>query len=294
VRLISYRAAGGGEQLGVAEGDRALAATALMQGGPATIDALLRDMDRWLDALRLAARPGRIAGEGFALADVGLLAPVPRPGKIIAIGRNYADHVTEDGAVPPPTPLIFAKFPSSVVGPGADIRWDRAMTSQVDYEAELAVVIGRRARDVRDQDALDVVLGYTCLNDVSARDLQFADVQWVRGKSLDTFCPMGPALVTGDELGDPDDLDIACLVNGEVLQHDRTSSMFYSVRQIISHCSRAFTLEPGDVIATGTPGGVGIFRDPPRLLGDGDVVTVAIEGVGELVNTCRTRPTMEV
>ena len=294
MRLISYRAAGGGEQLGVAEGDRALAATALMQGGPATIDALLRDMDRWLDALRLAARPGRIAGEGFALADVGLLAPVPRPGKIIAIGRNYADHVTEDGAVPPPTPLIFAKFPSSVVGPGADIRWDRAMTSQVDYEAELAVVIGRRARDVRDQDALDVVLGYTCLNDVSARDLQFADVQWVRGKSLDTFCPMGPALVTGDELGDPDDLDIACRVNGEVLQHDRTSSMFYSVRQIISHCSRAFTLEPGDVIATGTPGGVGIFRDPPRLLGDGDVVTVAIEGVGELVNTCRTRPAMEV
>ena len=294
MRLISYRAAGGGEQLGVAEGDRALAATALMQGGPATIDALLRDMDRWLDALRLAARPGRIAGEGFPLADVGLLAPVPRPGKIIAIGRNYADHVTEDGAVPPPTPLIFAKFPSSVVGPGADIRWDPAMTSQVDYEAELAVVIGRRARDVRDQDALDVVLGYTCLNDVSARDLQFADVQWVRGKSLDTFCPMGPALVTGDELGDPDDLDIACLVNGEVLQHDRTSSMFYSVRQIISHCSRAFTLEPGDVIATGTPGGVGIFRDPPRLLGDGDVVTVAIEGLGELVNTCRTRPAMEV
>ena len=294
MRLISYRAAGGGEQLGVAEGDRALAATALMQGGPATIDALLRDMDRWLDALRLAARPGRIAGEGFALADVGLLAPVPRPGKIIAIGRNYADHVTEDGAVPPPTPLIFAKFPSSVVGPGADIRWDRAMTSQVDYEAELAVVIGRRARDVREQDALDVVLGYTCLNDVSARDLQFADVQWVRGKSLDTFCPMGPALVTGDELGDPDDLDIACRVNGEVLQHDRTSSMFYSVRQIISHCSRAFTLEPGDVIATGTPGGVGIFRDPPRLLGDGDVVTVAIEGLGELVNTCRTRPAMEV
>ena len=294
MRLISYRVAGGGEQLGVAEGDRALAATALMPGGPATIDDLLRDTDRWLDALRLAARPGRIAGEGFPLADVGLLAPVPRPGKIIAIGRNYADHVTEDGAVPPPTPLIFAKFPSSVVGPGADIRWDRAMTSQVDYEAELAVVIGRRARDVRDQDALDVVLGYTCLNDVSARDLQFADVQWVRGKSLDTFCPLGPVLVTGDELGDPDDLDIACLVNGEVLQHDRTSSMFYSVRQIISHCSRAFTLEPGDVIATGTPGGVGIFRDPPRLLGDGDVVTVAIEGLGELVNTCRTRPAMEV
>lgn len=294
MRLISYRSAGGGERLGVAAGGHAIAAASLVPGGPATLDELLADPDRWLDALRLAATPDRVAGEGFAVADVELLAPVTRPGKIIAIGRNYADHVTEDGAVPPPSPLIFAKFPSSVTGPGAEIRWDPAMTSQVDYEAELAVVIGRRARNVAEGDALDVVLGYTCLNDVSARDLQFGDGQWVRGKSLDTFCPMGPALVTGDELGDPDDLDIACLVNGEVLQHDRTSSMFYSVRQIISHCSRAFTLEPGDVIATGTPGGVGIFRNPPRLLGDGDVVTVAIEGLGELVNTCRVRPAMEV
>jgi 2-keto-4-pentenoate hydratase/2-oxohepta-3-ene-1,7-dioic acid hydratase in catechol pathway len=293
VRLITYRAAGGGEQLGVADGDRALAATTLVTGGPAAIEDLLRDTDRWLDDLRLAAASGVIVRDGFPVADVELLAPVPRPGKIIAIGRNYADHVTEDGAVPPPSPLIFAKFPSSVVGPGADIVWDPEMTAQVDYEAELAVVIGRRARHVTEQDALDVVLGYTCLNDVSARDLQFGDVQWVRGKSLDTFCPMGPSLVTGDELGNPDDLDIACLVNGEMLQHDRTSSMFYGVRQIISHCSRAFTLEPGDVIATGTPGGVGIFRNPPRLLGDGDVVTVAIEGIGELVNTCRTRSAME-
>ncbi len=294
MRLITYRAAGGGEQLGVAHGDHALASTALVPGGPATINALLGDTDRWLEALRLAAGSGRVAADGFLVADVELLAPVPRPGKIIAIGRNYADHVTEDGAVPPPSPLIFAKFPSSVVGPGADVRWDPAMTSQVDYEAELAVVIGRRARHVTEQAALEFVLGYTCLNDVSARDLQFGDGQWVRGKSLDTFCPMGPALVTSDELDNPDDLDIACVVNGELLQHDRTSSMFYSVRQLISHCSRAFTLEPGDVIATGTPGGVGIFRNPPRLLGDGDVVAVAIEGIGELVNTCRTRPAMEV
>jgi len=292
--LITYRSVGGREQLGVAEGGRALAASDLIPGGPATIEDLLRDVDRWLGPLRVAAASGRIAHNGFLLAAVELLAPVPRPGKIIAIGRNYADHVTEDGAVPPPSPLIFAKFPSSVVGPGAEIRWDPAMTGQVDYEAELAVVIGRRARRIAVADALDVVLGYTCLNDVSARDLQFGDGQWVRGKSLDTFCPMGPSLVTGDTLADPDDLEIACLVNGEVLQHDRTSSMFYGVRQIVSHCSQAFTLEPGDVIATGTPGGVGIFRKPPRLLGDGDVVTVAIEGLGELVNTCRTRPATEV
>ena len=294
MRLVTYRDVSGDERLGVADGDRAAAASRLVPGGPGTIDDLLRDVPRWLEPLRTAADPARIAEEGFLLTGVELLSPVPRPGKIIAIGRNYADHVTEDGAVPPPSPLIFAKFPSSVVGPGAEIRWDPEMTTQVDYEAELAVVIGRRARGVAEEDALDIVLGYTCLNDVSARDLQFGDGQWVRGKSLDTFCPMGPALVTGDELGAPDDLDIACLVNGEVLQHDRTSSMFYSVRQIISHCSRAFTLEPGDVIATGTPGGVGIFRKPPRLLGDGDVVTVAIEGLGELVNTCRTRPASEV
>ncbi len=294
MRLITYRRAGRGEQLGIADGERALAASVLIPDGPATIEDLLRDVDRWLAPLRVAAASGRIAAEGFLLADVTLLAPVPRPGKIVAIGRNYADHVTEDGAVPPPSPLIFAKFPSSVVGPGAEIRWDPAMTSQVDYEAELAVVIGRRARRVSEEDALDVVLGYTCLNDVSARDLQFGDGQWVRGKSLDTFCPMGPALVTGDALSDPDNLEISCLVNGEMLQHDRTSSMFYGVRQIISHCSQAFTLEPGDVIATGTPGGVGIFRKPPRLLGDGDVVTVAIEGLGELVNTCRTQPATEV
>lgn len=293
MRLITYRAVGGGEQLGIAVGGRALAASSLVPGGPDTMEELLRDAGRWLPVLRAAAGSGRVAEEGFALAEASLLAPVPRPGKVIAIGRNYADHVTEDGAVPPPSPLIFAKFPSSVVGPGADIEWDPALTEQVDYEAELAVVIGRRARRVSAQDALDYVLGYTCLNDVSARDLQFGDGQWVRGKSLDTFCPMGPALVTGDELGDPGDLEISCLVNGEVLQHDRTSSMFYGVREIISHCSAAFTLEPGDVIATGTPGGVGIFRKPPRLLGDGDVVTVAIGGLGELVNTCRTRPATE-
>jgi 2-keto-4-pentenoate hydratase/2-oxohepta-3-ene-1,7-dioic acid hydratase in catechol pathway len=173
-----------------------------------------------------------------------------------------------------------------VVGPGAEIRWDAGLTSQVDYEAELAVVIGRVARSVSEDRALDHVAGYTCLNDVSARDLQFADGQWSRGKSLDTFCPMGPALVTPDEVGDPQDLAICCTVGNERLQEGHTSQMYFSVAQIISHCSRAFTLEPGDVIATGTPAGVGVFRDPPRFLAAGDVVTVEIERIGRLQNTC--------
>ena len=182
---------------------------------------------------------------------------------------------------------MFAKWPSSVVGHGADIRWDPALTQQVDYEAELAVVIGRTARNVSVDEALAYVFGYTCLDDVSARDIQFGDGQWVRGKSLDTFCPMGPWLVTADEIPDPQALAISCRVNDEVVQDSHTSRMYFGVAEIISYVSRSFTLEPGDVIATGTPGGVGVFRDPPRFLGDSDVVTVEIEGIGRLVNTCR-------
>jgi 2-keto-4-pentenoate hydratase/2-oxohepta-3-ene-1,7-dioic acid hydratase in catechol pathway len=293
MHLITHRGAGGEEVLAVSAGGHALAAAALVPGGPATMDELLRSGPAVVGALRAAADPQRIAAEGTPLSRLELLAPVPRPGKIVAIGRNYADHVAEDGSVPPAAPLVFAKFPSSVVGPGADICWDPELTAQVDYEAELAVVIGRRARRVTEADALEYVLGYTCVNDVSARDLQFGDGQWVRGKSLDTFCPMGPSVVTVDELGGADDLAISCDINDERLQDARTSDMFFGVRAIISHCSQAFTLEPGDVIATGTPGGVGIFRNPPRLLADGDTVTVAIEGIGALVNTCRTVPARE-
>jgi 2-keto-4-pentenoate hydratase/2-oxohepta-3-ene-1,7-dioic acid hydratase in catechol pathway len=293
MRLITYRASSGEEVLAAVAGTHALAAASLVPGGPATIEALLQAGSSALAALAAAADPLRIVAEGVPLDALELLAPVPRPGKIVAIGRNYPDHTMEDGAIHPPSPLVFAKFPSSVVGPGAEIRWDPELTGQVDYEAELAVVIGRRARSVTEDEALDHVLGYTCLNDITARDLQFGDGQWVRGKSLDTFCPMGPALVTADGLPDPGDLRISCLVNGERMQDDRTSAMFFSVSAIISDCSRAFTLEPGDVIATGTPGGVGIFRKPPVLLADGDVVSVEIEGIGTLTNTCRTGPARE-
>ena len=288
MRLISYRDTRvGGEALGVVAGDHWLPAPALAEGAPSTMAGLLDAGPGMLDALRAAADPGRISSEGRPLDDVELLAPVPRPGKVVAIGRNYREHVDEEGADRPPAPLVFSKWPSSVIGDGAEIRWDPELTAQVDYEAELAVVIGRTARRVSEADALDHVLGYTCLNDVSARDLQFGDGQWARGKSLDTFCPMGPALVTADEIPDPQVLDIACHVGDRVVQSANTRQMYFGVAAIISYCSQSFSLEPGDVIATGTPGGVGIFRDPPLLLGDGDEVTVEIAGVGRLRNVCR-------
>jgi 2-keto-4-pentenoate hydratase/2-oxohepta-3-ene-1,7-dioic acid hydratase in catechol pathway len=295
VRLISARTAAG-ETLGVVLGDGWRAASELLDGGPRTMADLITAGRDTLDDLTAAAASATTLSSSSSaprlprLADADLLAPLPRPGKVVAIGRNYKEHADEEGVDPPTAPLVFAKWPSSVVGPGADIRWDPELTAQVDYEAELAVVIGRTARNVSQADALDYVLGYTCLNDVSARDLQFGDGQWVRGKSLDTFCPMGPILVTADEIGDPQALAISCRVNGELLQNANTSRMYFGVAEIISFVSRSFTLEPGDVIATGTPSGVGVFRDPPRFLADGDVVTVEIEGIGRLVNTCRFEP----
>jgi 2-keto-4-pentenoate hydratase/2-oxohepta-3-ene-1,7-dioic acid hydratase in catechol pathway len=248
-----------------------------------------------LDALRVAADSltSRIARDGQATDDVEYLAPVPRPGKVVAIGRNYRAHADEEGVDPPAAPLIFSKWSSSVVGHGSPIRWAADLTAQVDFEAELAVVIGRVARNVTVDEALDHVLGYTCLNDVSARDLQFADGQWVRGKSLDTFCPMGPVLVTADEIGDPQRLAISCTVEAERLQEASTAQMYFSVAEIISYCSAAFTLEPGDVIATGTPGGVGVFREPPRFLAAGDRVAVEIERIGRLENVCVVEPAVE-
>jgi 2,4-didehydro-3-deoxy-L-rhamnonate hydrolase len=276
-----------GETLGVAAGDRWQPVAELVSNGARTMADLIAAGPDALGALVDAVATTDIAQDGRPLSEVDYLAPVPRPGKVVAIGRNYREHAVEEGVDPPTAPLIFAKWPSSVVGAGSEIRWDPALTDQVDYEAELAVVIGRTARRVTPDRALEHVLGYTCLNDVSARDLQFGDGQWVRGKSLDTFCPMGPVLVTADEIPDPQRLAIRCLVEGEALQDANTSQMYFSVAEIISHCSEAFTLEPGDVIATGTPSGVGAFRDPPRFLHDGERVVVEIEGIGELENTCR-------
>ena len=288
MRLISVRSSAG-ERVGVAVEDRWAAIEDLLRDGPRTILDLLEDADVALPALG-AALAGADVARWRSISSAELLAPVPRPGKVVAIGRNYREHAAEEGVDPPTAPLIFAKWPSSVIGHGAEIRWDPGLTGQVDYEAELAVVVGRRARNVGIEEALDHVLGYTCLDDVSARDLQFGDGQWVRGKSLDTFCPMGPWIVTTDEIVDPQRLAIRCLVDGEILQDANTSQMYFTVAEVVSYCSRSFTLEPGDVIATGTPSGVGAFRKPPRFLRDGERVTVEIEGIGALENVCRMAP----
>jgi 2-keto-4-pentenoate hydratase/2-oxohepta-3-ene-1,7-dioic acid hydratase in catechol pathway len=221
-----------------------------------------------------------------------LADPVPevplRPGKVVAIGLNYLDHIREAGLEPPAAPLVFAKFPSSVIGPDEPIVFDATLTSRVDWEVELAVVIGSPLRDVTADAALDGVLGYTVANDVSARDLQFGDGQWTRGKSLDTFCPLGPEIVTPDEIGDPQRLALRTRVNGETVQDSSTEHMLFGVAELLSHCSRAFTLEPGDVLLTGTPWGCGEFMDPPRHLQPGDIVETEVEGIGVLRNPVRS------
>jgi 2,4-didehydro-3-deoxy-L-rhamnonate hydrolase len=212
--------------------------------------------------------------------------PIDRPQKIVCIGLNYRDHAEEQGTELPAAPLLFAKWPNTLIGQGEPIMIP-PITKQVDYEAELGVVIGERVRRASVENALEAVAGFLCLNDVSARDLQFSDGQWVRGKSLDTFCPVGPELVPAAEVADPQALAIRAVVSGEVLQDSHTSNMIFSVAEIVAHVSRAITLEPGDLIATGTPAGVGAFRDPPVWLEPGDEVTIEIEGLGALTNPVR-------
>ena len=209
--------------------------------------------------------------------------PIERPSKIVCVGLNYRDHADEQGAELPSAPLLFAKWPNALIGPGEPIVIP-AETQRVDYEAELGVVIAKRCRRVAADDALEAVGGYLCLNDVSARDLQFADGQWTRAKSIDTFCPVGPRLVPAEDVPDPQALGIRCLLNGEVMQNSTTANMIFSVAEVIAYASRTMTLEPGDLLATGTPAGVGVFRDPPVLLHDGDEVTIEIERLGALTN----------
>jgi acylpyruvate hydrolase len=219
----------------------------------------------------------------FDLAVVRLKAPVPCPGKIICIGQNYLEHAKESNASAPPFPIIFAKFANSVIGPGEPIVIPAAVRKP-DYEGELAVVIGKRGRNIPEADALNYVAGYMALNDVSARDWQNRTSQWVIGKTCDTFCPMGPALVTADEIPDVQNLRVRTIIGDEVLQDGHTSLMIFSVAHLIHDMSQVMTLEPGDVIATGTPAGIGAARTPPRWLRPGDVVRVEIEKVGVLEN----------
>ena len=211
-------------------------------------------------------------------------APYYNPGKLIAIGLNYVDHAAESNMELPKTPLLFTKFNSSITGPTDPVRIPEHLTSEVDYEVELSVIIGKTASNVRLEDALNHVFGYTIINDVSARDIQFADKQWVRGKSLDTFCPMGPIIVTADEIPDPQNIKLGCQVNGIDLQNDTTKNMIFGVAVLVSELSRSFTLYPGDIIATGTPAGVGFSRKPPVYLRPGDSMRTWIENIGEMNN----------
>ena len=217
--------------------------------------------------------PSRLAG----------VLPIERPQKIVCVGLNYRDHAEEQGVELPERPLLFSKWPNTLIGPGEPIVIP-AITGRVDYEAELGVVIGSRVRGVSVENALEAVAGYLCANDVSARDLQYGDGQWARGKSLDTFCPVGPALVPAADIADAQSLGIRAILNGEVMQESNTANMVFGVAEIIAFASQAITLEAGDLILTGTPAGVGVFRDPPVLLEPGDEITIEIDGLGALTN----------
>lgn len=207
---------------------------------------------------------------------------IPRPGKIVCVGLNYRDHAEEQGVELPEAPLLFAKFTTSLIGPGDPIVIPAAVT-KCDYEAELGVVLGATVKQISKENALEAVAGYLAANDVSARDLQFGDGQWTRGKSPDTFCPVGP-MVPASEVPDPHALPIRAILNGEVVQESTTANLVFGVDEVISYASQTATLEAGDLILTGTPAGVGIFRKPPRLLQPGDEITIEIDGVGSLTN----------
>jgi 2-keto-4-pentenoate hydratase/2-oxohepta-3-ene-1,7-dioic acid hydratase in catechol pathway len=220
----------------------------------------------------------------FQASDVRLHAPVTRPAKLIGIGLNYKDHVEELKGQAPKQPLLFAMYANAIIGP-EDAIIVPPMSQQIDYEAELGVVIGRRARQVPVESAIDYVAGYTIINDVSARDLQFSDGQWLRAKSFDTFAPMGPYLVTTQALKDGDGLDIELRLNGKTMQKSNTRNLIFKVPELVSYISKVMTLEVGDVIATGTPGGVGFGRNPQVFMKPGDVVEIELEGIGQLRNS---------
>ena len=222
-------------------------------------------------------------GEPMDVAGLRLAPPVPRPGKVICIGLNYRDHAEEANMPIPESPIIFSKFQTCVVASGDAIEIPEG-SAKVDYEAELAFIIGRTAKNVSAKNAMHHVFGYTNFNDVSARDFQFADGQWQRGKSCDTFAPMGPFIATADEIADPHDLGIRFRLNGEILQNSNMGQLIFGVSELIEFLSRSITLEPGDVVATGTPPGVGFARKPPIFMKDGDIAEVEIDGLGILSN----------
>lgn len=247
------------------------------------LNRIIRGGDAMLE--RVAAAIDSPTRRDYALDDVKVIAPLFSPSKIIAVGLNYIDHCEEAKLPVPKEPVLFSKWPSSVTGPYDDLTWPKNITQEVDYEVELGVVIGRRGRNIREEDALDFVCGYTVVNDVSARDQQFANAkQWDRGKSLDTFCPWGPYIVTREEIKNPHDLEVRTVLNGKEMQKSNTSKLIFNINQIIAYASQGTTLMPGDLIPTGTPFGVGFSRTPPVFLKHGDVCECSVEHVGKIIN----------
>lgn len=283
-RIAAFRV-DGATSWGVVEGDR-LFPVGGRAGAPGSVEELLDtpDLSVWLRSR---------AATSLDVGTVHLLPPIRPRQDLIALGLNYRDHLDESAArtqqfTPPRQPILFSKAASSVIGPEDEISFDRSVTAEVDWEVELAVIIGRPGRDIEPADALKHVFGYTIANDVSARDLQFLEgKQWYRGKSLDTFCPLGPWIVTVDELGHARGLQVALRVNGQTKQSSTTDDLIFGVEDIIASTSAGRTLGPGDVILTGTPPGVGFTRVPPEYLHDADVVEAEIEGIGVLRNRVR-------
>ncbi|MEM1658476.1 MAG: fumarylacetoacetate hydrolase family protein [Candidatus Jordarchaeales archaeon] len=291
MKLVSF-VAGGLPKVGVLVGDKVVSLDTLLgePGKMLDMTSVLSAGESLLEKIREAASSipealenGVIRGEVHSILGVKLLAPVPRPGKIICLGLNYSDHAEEAGLEPPKEPILFSKPATAVVGHEDPVIYPK-VSSQVDYEVELAVIIGKKGKDISEEDAYDYIAGYTVFNDVSARDIQFRGVQWFRGKSFDTFAPMGPCLALKDEIPDPHNLRIQMKVNGETRQDSSTGNMIFKIPFLVSFISADMTLEPGDVIATGTPAGVGVYSKPPKLLKPGDVMEATIEKIGTLRN----------
>lgn len=280
MRLVSYDA-GDGARAGVLEDDRVVDAWALLgephRGGLRELLAADRVED-------LRGRLGDTGAPAHPLSAVALLAPIPDPDKIVCIGLNYRSHAEEFGLELPEAPTIFGKYRNALAAPGATVQLP-ANSEKVDYEAEVAFVVGRRAKDVAEAEALDHVAGYTLLNDLSARDLQFQTPQWMAGKVFDGSAPCGPWLVTPDEAGGPDAIEIALTLNGERMQAASTDDLIFGVAKLLSHLSGLMTLEPGDIVSTGTPSGVGSSRKPRVWLGDGDEIVIESPTLGRLETT---------
>ena len=279
MRFATFRRYNGSVEAGVVSGQTVIGLAAA--GFPDMLSVIAGGA-----AARAAIEKFAAAPPPDAVADLGsvkLLAPIPRPPKIICVGLNYRDHAAEAKMQIPDVPTIFSKFPTSIIGPGDPIILPKNST-RPDYEAELAFVIGQGGRYIPKDRWQEHVFGYLNLNDVSARDYQMATSQWMMGKTFDTFCPIGPWIVSADEIADPHNLDISITVNGEVLQKSNTRELIFGIPDLIEHLSGVFTLEPGDIVSTGTPSGVGFARQPPRYLRAGDETVVRVQGLGELRN----------